>query len=124
VSIRTQGRFYDLRDIFDDLNSEYFGGRISATISWSRQTSRRHARKRLLGSYWSQTNAIRINPVLDRKSVPLYVIRYIVYHEMLHSVVKEERRNGRRRVHTPAFRKQEQLFKDHDKAVAWEKRNR
>jgi SprT-like family len=122
--IRTQGRFYNLREIFDDLNREYFGGSISASISWGKQTSRRFARKRLLGSYCGHNNAIRINPMMDRKNIPLYVIRYIVYHEMLHSVVKEERKNGRRWVHTSEFHKRERLFKDYDKALAWEKRNR
>jgi hypothetical protein len=120
--IHTQGRFYNLREIFDDLNHEYFGGKITASISWGKENARRAVRNRTLGSYCGHTNTIRINPVLDRRNVPRYFIRYIVYHEMLHSAVEEERKNGRRLVHTFEFRKLERLFKDYRKAVSWEKR--
>lgn len=122
--IRTQGRFYDLREIVDDLNNEYFEGKISASIGWGKQKSRRMVRKRTLGSYCGHSNTIRINPVLDRRNVPRYFIQYIIYHEMLHSAVGEERKNGRRSVHTSKFRKRERLFKDYEKAVSWERRNR
>lgn len=122
LSIRTQGRFHNLREILDDLNNEYFGGRISASISWGKGDARRAVRKRTLGSYWGHTDTVRINPVLDRRNVPRYFIRYIVYHEMLHSDLKEERKNGRRSVHTSEFRKKERLFKDYEKAVSWERR--
>jgi len=122
LSIRTQGRFHNLREIFDDLNNEYFGGRITASISWGKENARRAVRNRTLGSYCGHTDTIRINPVLDRKNVPCYFIRYVVYHEMLHSDVEEERKNGRRSVHSSKFRKLERLFKDYGKAVLWEKR--
>jgi predicted metal-dependent hydrolase len=122
LSIYTQGRFHNLREIFDNLNNEYYGGRITASISWGKENARRAVRNRTLGSYCRHTNTIRINPVLDRKNVPRYFIRYVVYHEMLHSDVEEERKNGRRSVHTSKFRKLERLFKYYEKAVSWEKR--
>jgi predicted metal-dependent hydrolase len=122
LSIRTQGRFHNLREIFDDLNNEYFEGKITAAISWGKENARRAVRNRMLGSYCGRSNAIRINPVLDRRNVPSYFIRYVVYHEMLHSDVEEERKNGRRSVHTSKFRKLERLFKDYEKAVSWEKK--
>jgi predicted metal-dependent hydrolase len=122
LSIYTQGRFHNLREIFDNLNNEYYGGRITAAISWGKENARRAVRNRTLGSYCRHTNTIRINPVLDRKNVPRYFIRYVVYHEMLHSDVEEERKNGRRSVHTSKFRKLERLFKYYEKAVSWEKR--
>jgi len=122
LSIHTKGRFHNLRDIFDDLNNEYFGRRITASIGWGKGNARRAVRNRTLGSYCGHSDTIRINPVLDRRNVPRYFIRYVVYHEMLHSAVKEERKNGRRSVHTSEFRKLERLFKDYGKAVSWEKR--
>lgn len=121
VCIRTQGRFYDLREIFDDINKEYFKGAVVASIGWGKRNSRRVVRKRTLGTYCRHTDSIRINPVLDRKSVPHYFIRYVIYHEMLHSVVAESKNNGRRSVHSPEFRKRERLFKKYEKAVFWEK---
>lgn len=122
LSIHTKGRFHNLREIFDDINNEYFGGRITASIGWGKGNARRAVRNRTLGSYCGHTDTIRINPVLDRRNVPRYFIRYVVYHEMLHSAVEEERKNGRRSVHTSEFRKLERLFKDYGKAVSWEKR--
>ena len=122
--IPAQGRFHDLKKIFDDLNNEYFEGRITSFISWGKQSSRRLVRKRLLGSYCGDTNTIRINPVLDRKRTPPYFIRYVVYHEMLHSTVKAVRKNGRRLVHNSEFRKRERLFKEYEKAMSWERKDR
>jgi len=122
--LRTQGRYCDLREIFDHLNNEYFRGCVTASIGWGKGTSRRAVRKRTLGSYCGHAGVIRINPVLDRRSVPLYFIRYVVYHEMLHSVVREQRKNGRRSVHSFEFRKRERLFKEYEKAISWERRNK
>jgi predicted metal-dependent hydrolase len=119
-----QGYIYHLREFFDAINREYFEGSVSAAIGWGKGNSRRAVRKRTLGTYCSTTNTIRINPVLDRRNVPNYFIRFVVYHEMLHSVVKEERKNGRRAMHTPEFRKKEKLYKDYEKAIAWEKKQR
>jgi hypothetical protein len=121
--IRPQGRFYDLRGIFDKLNKEYFGGDVAASVCWGKRTSRRVVIKRTLGSYCRHTGTIRINPVLDRRNVPLYFIRFVVYHEMLHSSVREETKSGRRSVHDSEFRKRERLFKEYEKAILWEKRH-
>src|SRR3972149_2612371 len=122
IRICTQGRFYNLREIFNALNSEYFEGNITALITWGRGNT--HAvKKRTLGSYSKHTNTILINSVLDRRNVPNCFIRYVVYHEMLHSVMEEKMENGRRSVHTPEFRKRERLFIEYEKAVSWEKRN-
>jgi len=123
-SIRTQGRFYNLREFFDSLNNEYFGEGITASINWGNKNSRRALRKRTLGTYCRHTDTIRISSVLDRRNVPHYFIRYVIYHEMLHSAVRDLRENGRRSVHTPEFRKRERLFREYDKAIAWEKGNR
>lgn len=119
--IRTQGRFYNLREIFDSLNNNYFEGGITTSISWGKWNSRKAVKKRTLGSYCVSTNTIRINPVLDRKNVPHYFIEYVIYHEMLHSAVTWEKKNGRKSVHTSEFRKRERLFKEYDKAISWEK---
>jgi predicted metal-dependent hydrolase len=60
--------------------------------------------------------------MLDRRNIPGFFIRYIVYHEMLHGMMKEERKNGRRLLHSPAFRRRERMFGEYEKAVAWEKK--
>jgi hypothetical protein len=118
----TKGRFHDIGEMFAAINDKYFSRRIAASISWGNRNPRRVVRKRILGSYCRHTNTIRISTVLDKKTVPAFFIMYIIYHEMLHSDMEEERKNGRRLLHGPAFRQRERLFEEHEKAAAWEKR--
>jgi hypothetical protein len=53
--------------------------------------------------------------------VPPYVVEFIVYHEMLHAQLGVEEQNGRRAVHTRELRRREKLFKEYEKAIAWER---
>ena len=78
-------------------------------------------RKRTLGSYSERSHTIRINPVLDKRTVPCYVVAYVVYHEMLHAAMGISRHGGRRIVHSREFRRKEKLFKEYEKAMAWER---
>jgi len=119
--IRTQGRHHNLQELFASVNNEYFNGAITALITWGKKNPKWSVRKRMLGSFCRNTNTIRINPVLDRKTIPQYVINFVIYHEMLHSIVPVEMKNGRRWVHTAEFKRHEQLFKDYKRATAWEK---
>jgi hypothetical protein len=122
VAIRTRGRYHDLQELFALVNDRYFGRKIMASISWGKKTPRWSVIKRTLGSYSHQTNTIWINPVLDKKNVPLYLVKFIIYHEMLHCDIPVERKKGRRLVHSPEFRKRERLFERYEKVLAWEKK--
>ena len=72
-----------------------------------------------LGSYAPLHRLIRVHPILDRASVPAYVIEAVVYHEMLHHVLGSVRRGGRNYVHTPDFRRMEQAFPPARRAARW-----
>lgn len=122
TTIRTEGRYYDLQEIYHSINREYFGGKVSAAITWGSQRPRYSAAKRTLGSYSYRSNIIRINPVLDSKTVPMYYMEFIVYHEMLHADIGLKKKNGRRIVHAGEFRKREKDFRDYKRAVEWEKK--
>lgn len=117
----SQGRFFDLQELFDEINEEYFEGAVGSRIGWGKGNSRRVVRKRTLGTYCNDSDEIRISSFLDRRAVPRYFIRYVVYHEMLHSFLGETRSNGRRSVHNPEFRRRERMFKEYERAVLWEK---
>ncbi len=121
LNMKTQGKFYNLLDIYGSINKEYFKGMVSATITWGAKSPRYAVRKRTLGSYSSHTNTIRINPILDKKTVPRYFVEFIVYHEMLHADMGVESKNGRRSVHSKEFKRRERLLRDYERAVAWEK---
>ena len=122
VTINPQGRFYDLKDIFNALNREYFDDRVASSITWGKRSSRYAVRKRTLGSYQNKTNTIRINPILDRRKVPRYVVAYVVYHEMLHAVIGTVVKNGRRSIHSLEFKRREHEYRNYNKAIEWEKR--
>ncbi len=121
VPVKTLGKFHDLRGLYDEMNEEYFGGMVNAVITWGANSPRCSVRKRTLGSYSERSHTIRINPVLDKRAVPRYFIAFIVYHEMLHAAIGISRLGGRRCVHSGEFRKRERLFKDYERAMAWER---
>ena len=122
VTINPQGRFYNLADIFNALNRDYFDGRVTASITWGKRSSQYAVRKTTLGSYRKKTNTIRINTILDRRKVPRYVVEYVVYHEMLHAVIDTIVENGRRSIHSKEFNNREREYRNYDKAIGWEKR--
>ncbi|HTZ19157.1 MAG TPA: SprT-like domain-containing protein [Dissulfurispiraceae bacterium] len=123
VSVRTSGRFHNLRELFDEINKEYFDDRVDSSITWGTCSSRYSVRKRTLGSFSAGANVIRISPVLDRKSVPRYFVAFVIYHEMLHAAVGIMRQGDRRIAHSREFRQRERLFRDYERAMAWERRS-
>ncbi|MDH4232116.1 MAG: SprT-like domain-containing protein, partial [Nitrospirota bacterium] len=122
IPARYAGQHYCLKTIYEALNSEYFDGGVSASITWGRSSSRYRAKLRTLGSYNVETNTIRINPLLDKKTVPSYFLEFIVYHEMLHAFLGVKNINGRRSIHSKDFRLQEKKFRHYEKAMEWEKK--
>lgn len=119
--INAIGKHHNLCEAARSVNNEYFGGRITAPVTWGTRRRGRAVRRRTLGSYSSHTNTIRINPVLDKKGVPSFFIEFIIYHEMLHSDMGVGQVNGRRAVHCREFRRREKIFKKYAEAIAWEK---
>jgi hypothetical protein len=121
--VRTSGNIHDLKAIYAGLNDEYFGGALDAVITWGAGRPRFAVRKRTLGSYSARANVIRINPALDSRKVPRYFIAFVVYHEMLHAAIGIQNRSGRRSIHPAEFRRRERLFRDYEKATAWERKS-
>jgi hypothetical protein len=113
-----EGRFYHLEEVFDSLNTRFFGGLLGRPqLTWSEQ----HA-KRSLGHYDAAHNMIVVSRVFDRPSSPRYAIEYLLYHEMLHLKHPVTRRGLRRCVHSRAFKADEALFPQLKEALAFIKR--
>ena len=121
ITLNAKGRRYDLCEIFDKVNARYFGGSVTAAITWGRKGARRLPSRRTLGTYLEDSNIIRIHPVLDSRRVPPFYIEFIVYHEMLHAVMESAVKNGRRSIHAREFRKREMLFEHYSQACKWER---
>lgn len=114
------GQTHCLKSIYEKVNNDYFEGAISAFITWGRINPRQRVKMRTLGSYNFETNTIRINPLLDKKTVPAYFVEFVVYHEMLHARLGIKNRNGRRSVHSKEFRLKEKKFSEYANAMEWE----
>jgi hypothetical protein len=101
-----QGRHYDLRQMFDELNFRYFFGLMACPrLGWSPNASRT-----LLGHYDPSHNAIVLSRILDRAETPRVAVEYVLFHEMLHLCHPAENRGARRCVHTKAFKEAEKQF--------------
>jgi hypothetical protein len=107
-----RGHHFDLEEIFERLNRQFFHGLMGRPqLTWSRN----HARNRL-GHYDPAHNAIVISRVFDHPRVPRYVVEYIVFHEMLHLKHPVRLRGSRRCVHSHEFLAEERRFPELEKA--------
>jgi len=118
-----KGKVYDLERVFRSLNQRFFQNRVRARILWGLRARRERKRTIRLGYYCDTEKKIVINPALDRRSVPRFVLEWIVFHEMLHQVVGFELIHGVLVAHTPEFRRREARFPRFNAASAWESAN-
>jgi hypothetical protein len=113
-----EGHFYNLEDVFDSLNTRFFGGLLGRPdLTWSEHTS-----KRSLGHYDAAHNTIVVSRVFDRPSSPRYAIEYLLYHEMLHLTHPVRMHGLRRCVHSREFKADEARFPQMNEAMAFIKR--
>jgi hypothetical protein len=100
-----QGEHFNLDDVFERLNREFFDGLMGRPqLGWSRGRSRH-----LLGHFDPAHNAIIISRILDQAALPL-ALEYVMFHEMLHLQHPVDHAGMRRRVHTREFRAAEKKF--------------
>ncbi|MFC1582626.1 hypothetical protein ACFL4W_03700 [Planctomycetota bacterium] len=119
IRIRTRGTCHDLSELFREVNDGEFGGQVDCRITWGRRSRGRNTRSIMFGSYSSEEKLIRIHARMDRRDVPRFFVKYIVFHEMLHAVEK----GGRGYHHTRAFKKREKAYYDYTRAVQWQKKH-
>ena len=116
--LSAQGRYYDLDEVFESLNTRFFFGLLGRpTLTWSAHYSRR-----MLGHYDAAHNTIMVSLVFDRPDTPRCAIEYLLYHEMLHLKHPVKVKAGRRCVHSKAFQAEEKLFPELAAAKAYLKR--
>lgn len=107
-----KGSTYDLEDIFERVNQQYFKDKIAKPqLAWSKMLTRRK-----FGHYEPARDRIVLSLTLDNDQVPAYAAEFVMYHEMLHIHHGETWINGRRMVHTPAFRQDERKFEHYQPA--------
>ncbi len=110
-----QGGFYNLELLFQKLNRRYFENALpKPTLTWSQR-----ATSRIFGHHDGAHDTIVISRTLDAADVPDWVVEFVLYHEMLHIKHPVRVVNGRRYIHTSAFRADERLFPNHAQAQSW-----
>lgn len=108
------GIHYDLSKLFGDLNVEYFHGLMAQPeLGWSL----RHSRT-TLGHYDPAHHMIVLSRSLDSGEVPPLLVRYVMFHEMLHLQFPTEYKGARRCVHTREFKAAEKRFENYSEAIA------
>src|SRR5260370_4490348 len=91
-----KGNFYDLDELFEELNARYFHGLMARPLlGWSRKASRL-----MLGHYDPSHNAIILSKLLDDAKIPRVAAEDVHCQEMPHLRAPREARGARRCVHT------------------------
>lgn len=109
------GEVYDLEEVFAEVNDEYFRGSIKKpTLSWSAKRT-----FRILGHHDATHDTIVISKSLDDEKVPRFIVKYVLFHEMLHILHPTKIVNGKRYNHTPEFRRDERKFRGYKAAEQW-----
>jgi hypothetical protein len=116
----TQGIYFDLTLIFNDLNKRFFNQSIVASLSWGRRKTLHGKRSLRLGSYHPVKKAILINPCLDQAIVPHICIERIMFHEMLHQYFPAKKSHtGKNLVHYREFYEFEKTYPYLEQADRW-----
>ncbi len=103
------GTFYDLREIFEELNLKYFYGLMARPqLGWSTRPSRT-----TLGHYDPSHHTIVLTSLFDSAAAPELAVKYVMFHEMLHLKFPTRHSGARRCVHTPEFKNAEREFENY-----------
>jgi len=106
------GVVYDLNQLFEKINSEYFSYSLKKNgLYWTRSQARCRT-----GYYNPMSDEIFISAALDSRDVPQYVVEFVLYHEMLHKKQGKDLFLSGKRIHSKLFKQEEQRFKYYHKA--------
>lgn len=120
VGSQEEGDYFDLKQEMATVVGDYaevFSGVNLPKIAWSREKSRRR-----LGFHDSASNTIVVSKIFDSQKCPQFLLRYIIFHELLHAkheVLFERGESLRRTVHPRAFKQDERRFKEFEEAEEW-----
>jgi len=115
IAENPQGTCYNLNELFEKINQEYFTGSLTKPrLVWSQMKT--YCK---FGHYEPARDRIVMSLTLDDANIPEFVIEFVLYHELLHKLHGTKWVNGRSRVHTREFRTYECQFKLYKEAEGW-----
>lgn len=118
--LTNRGNTYNLQEIYNSLNEDYFTGKLNLFITWFGKSYQKNRSRITFGLYHDPLKLIKINRFLDSPAFPDYLVQFVVYHEMLHYVCPSYYdEKGIHRIHSKEFKEREVLFKHYDLAQNW-----
>jgi hypothetical protein len=113
-----------LKKIYDELNEEYYDGKLDLKITWFGKPWQRPRSNVTFGLYHDSLRLIKINRLLDSPSFPDYLVAYVVFHEMVHHVCPAYvGKNGYQHIHSKEFKAEEARYRHIVLAERWIKEN-
>jgi hypothetical protein len=119
----TKGLVYDLKELFDTINQQYFRSKIESFIRWGTYASKTSYQTYFKDQHGNRHNLITIAGVYNHPKIPEFAIKGVIFHEMLHIVIPRYKKNGRNVIHSPEFKKAERMYPFRDKWYTWEREN-
>jgi len=119
-STRVQGQHWDLEELFQRLNHEFFQGSLDATVRWSPQIGGLSTHRKLQTAAGSH-HLLTISRAYDGADVPREAVEGVLFHEMCHIAFPPKAGTGsRRHVHHKEFRAAERTYPGFEAWRAWE----
>lgn len=117
----TKGLKYDLQDIFNKVNIEYFDNELVSFLRWGKKGTRTSYQNWYNTEENENVSMITIAALYNHPDIPEFAIKSVMFHEMLHIAVPPYIKNGRRVVHGREFREAQKRNPDLEKWFHWEK---
>ena len=119
--LQPQGKHHDLGAIFEQINRDYFHGKLEAKITWSSRwggLSTQSVRKDAGGKSY---HLLSISRGYDHPSATAEIVGGVVYHECLHIALPPQESGDRRTIHSREFKKREKEYRHYDAWMQWHK---
>jgi hypothetical protein len=120
----TRGKNYDLREIFETINKEYFNSEMESYLRWGKANSRTSYHTICNDEKGNSFHLITIAGIYNLREIPSFAIESVMYHEMLHIAFPPIGVGIRRNVHHSKFREMEREFHHYKEWKDWQNRSR
>ncbi len=119
MRLNPKGRYHDLREIFAEINREYFKGELNAAVTWSARTGGLSTHSLQTDGEGNSYHLISISRGYDAEDAGPEIVGGVVYHECLHIVFPPRIVAGRRIIHSREFKESEKQYRHFDAWRHW-----
>jgi hypothetical protein len=115
-------RNINLLKIFDELNLKHFSGMVCGGIGWKNIWIGDVDKGVVLAECLFEERYIRVNTILQDRRIPLWFVKYVIFHEMLHIYLGPQQfsSDGFSFPHNERFQILEGRYPDYQKSLDFE----